>query len=277
MTDNRRAKQDARERAKATGERYTTARRATAAPATDQVRFFEPDHCANCLDALPEAVEGLFCSELCSQTADTVRYWRRVTRDGRLADSEVQLAIKTRVAHLLAGGYRRKARRLSDATRALVWQRDSGRCVACGEPGTEIDHIASDSAEMSNLQLLCRECHLVKTAQQMVPSSESQALCVRELIEERVAPTAPALLCDDEVGWAYEWRSLKSARGSRLLDHLGDLGYERSQFPGRSWAEMWEEVLDAEADIDDMGRASEEDDSGYGPGSYFAHAMANDV
>jgi hypothetical protein len=89
MTDNRRAKQDARERAKATGESYTTARCATAAPATDQARSFEPDHCANCLDPLPEAVEGLFCCELCSQTADTVRYWRRVSHDGRHADRHI--------------------------------------------------------------------------------------------------------------------------------------------------------------------------------------------
>jgi hypothetical protein len=88
--------------------------------------------------------------------------------------------------------------------------------------------------------------------------------------------TEPALLCDDEVRWADEWRTLKSARRSHLLAYLGELGYERSQFPGRSWAEMWEEVLDTEDDYDDMGRATEDDDSGYGPGSYFAHAMAKD-
>jgi hypothetical protein len=39
---------------------------------------------------------------------------------------------------------------------------------------------------------------------------------------------------------------------------------------------MWDEVFDAEADVDDDGGYTEDDDSGYGPHSYFAHAMAKD-
>ncbi len=257
MTNDKRAKQDARQRQQATGERYTVARRNSAALATAE-RMFEPNHCANCMEPLPEKIDGLFCSELCSQTADTIRYWRRVSRDGRIDDPDVKLAIRTRVAHLLAGGYRRQARQLSDGVREQVWRSDGGLCVLCGKPGAEIDHIDTDSADLSNLQLLCLECHHAKTARQMVPASEVQTTWINELIAERVVPNVPALLCDDEVRWATEWRSLKSARRARLLDHLRDLGYERSDFPGMSWTDMWEEVFDNEADAHDRGGNAED-------------------
>lgn len=113
MTSNERAKRDARGRAARTGEPYTLARRRT----TRSERYFEDDCCASCLQRLPDDTEGLFCSELCSQTASTIRYWRRVVRDGRIDQTDVQEAIRTRVAHLLAGGYHEAARRLSPSIR----------------------------------------------------------------------------------------------------------------------------------------------------------------
>ena len=126
-------------------------------------RYFEDDCCANCLQQLPDDEEGLFCSELCSQTASTIRYWRRIVRDGRIEQPDVRLAIRTRVAHLLAGGYQEAARRLSPTSRVQVWERDGGRCVLCGQPGAEIDHITDDSRELGNLQLLYAACHRAKT------------------------------------------------------------------------------------------------------------------
>jgi hypothetical protein len=99
MTSNKRAKRDAQERAAKTGELYVVGRRRT----THTDRYFEPGCCANCLLRLPEDTDGLFCSELCSQTAKTIRYWRRITRDGRISQPDVREAIRTRIAHLLAG------------------------------------------------------------------------------------------------------------------------------------------------------------------------------
>src|SRR5690349_1042976 len=96
MTDNKRAKRDARERQQRTGERYVTARRRSA----KREQFFEADCCANCLQRLPDEVEGLFCSEFCMQICDTVRYWRRVVRDGRIERPDVREAVQTRVAFL---------------------------------------------------------------------------------------------------------------------------------------------------------------------------------
>jgi len=270
MTSSKRAKRDARDRAARTGEPYTLARRRTARGD----RYFEDDRCASCLQQVPDDEEGLFCSELCSQTASTIRYWRRVVRDGRAGQPDVRLAIRTRVAHLLAGGYHEGARRLSPAVRAQVWERDGGRCVSCGQPGAEIDHIAGDSPDPGNLQLLCAGCHQAKTAGRMRPASPGQAAEVAALYKARVQPEAPALLCDDEQGWVRQWRGLKKARRQRLLDLLEEAGLDPGEFRGASRAEILD-IIEDEMAYDDGGW-TEDDDTGYGPYSYFAHAMAKD-
>jgi 5-methylcytosine-specific restriction endonuclease McrA len=271
MTSSKRAKRDARDRAARTGEPYTLARRRTARGE----RYFEDDHCASCLRRLPESEEGLFCSELCSQTASTIRYWRRIVRDGRIGQPDIQQAIRTRVAHLLAGGYHEAARRLSPVIRAQVWDRDGGRCVFCGQPGAEIDHIAGDSPDRGNLQLLCPVCHQAKTTARMTPASPVQAAEVTALYKTRVQPEAPALLCDDEQGWSRQWRDLKKARRQRLMELLTEAGLDPGDFRGVSRAEILEAIED-EMDYDDDGGWTEDDDTGYGPYSYFAHAMAKD-
>lgn len=61
-----------------------------------------------------------------------------------------------------------------------------------------------------------------------------------------------------------------------MLAELAEHGYERQDFPGYSWADMWDEVLGDLADAYDTGGYTPDDDSGYGPYSYFAHAMAKD-
>jgi len=271
MTANRRAKQDARARGADAGEPYAAARRRASQSASNR---FEPDRCANCMQPLPEQIERLFCSELCRQTADVVRYWRGVVRDGRISLPDVQLALKTRIAHLLAGGYAEQARRLSRAVREQVWERDQGRCRECGEPGEEIDHIETDSPELSNLQLLCKPCHHRKTAARMVPASADHRRIVAELARTRVVPQQPILLCDDRDQWATVERQLRKERRERLLHDLSEHGYDRSDFRGYSWAAMWDEILDEDAP--DYGGWDPDDDSGYGPYSYFAHAMAKD-
>jgi len=273
MTSNHRAKQDARARKAATGEPYTAARRRTSKSVS---RRFEPDRCANCLMQLPPQIERLFCSELCRQTADVIRYWRGISRDGRIESPDVETALKTRVAHLLAGGYPEQARRLSPTTRAQVWDLDQGRCRQCGGPGQEIDHINGDSPLLSNLQLLCTPCHQQKTSLQMLPASMLQQRMIEKLWRERVSPDEPSLLCDDRDQWAIVERQLRKQRRQRLLEELSDHGYERSDFSGYSWAEMWDQVIDELDDAADAGGWTPDDDTGYGPYSYFAHAMAKD-
>jgi hypothetical protein len=122
----------------------------------------------------------------------------------------------------------------------------------------------------------------------MVLASPEQQQEVAKLVRDRVDPDQPALQCDDEVHWASEWRQLVKDRRERLLDYLNELGFDYCDFPGHSWEDMWNVVLDS--DEDDHG--DEDDDwdgeeyisnsdpgdydGGYGPNSYFAHAMAKD-
>lgn len=50
------------------------------------------------------------------------------------------------------------------------WFRDQPLCVLCGKPATELDHVIPHRGNMDlfwdegNLQGLCKECHVKKTA-----------------------------------------------------------------------------------------------------------------
>lgn len=182
-------------------------------------RRFEPDRCANCFEPLPASYEHrpwLFCSVLCRETANTVRYWRKTSRNGQFeADPEVRQAIGIRLAHMLAGGYNADTRRIPVDVRALVIERDRA-CVKCGGPGEEIDHINGDSSDPGNLQLLCKNCHHAKTAEHLVPASDEQSDRIFAMLVERVIPDIPAQLCDDELAWQAIERQLRSERLARV-------------------------------------------------------------
>lgn len=189
----------------------------TYTPAT-QPRY-EVDRCANCFEALPDDYAHrpwLFCDVLCRETANTIRYWRKTSRNGKFAsDPEVRAAIGIRLAHMLAGGYDSDARRIPLDVRAHVIDRDKA-CVQCGGPGEEIDHINGDSSHPGNLQLLCRTCHHAKTAKHLVPASPDQSTIIFGLLVGRVVPDVPAQLCDDEIDWVTAERRLRSARIARV-------------------------------------------------------------
>lgn len=52
-------------------------------------------------------------------------------------------------------------------TRRLVLARDHGRCVFCGAPATDVDHIDDpNDHRTSNLRALCQPCHMRRTAAQ---------------------------------------------------------------------------------------------------------------
>lgn len=149
---------------------------------------------------------------------------RRVSRDGRFNDPEVQTAIHTRNAFLLIGGYRSLGRNLTPRIRVDVRQRDKGKCQKCGKPGIEVDHVNGNSDELDNLQLLCLDCHHSKTAQNMVPANKNERRSLLLLVETRVLPLVPQLLADDEIRWATEWRALEAARKHRFLEKLRQAG-----------------------------------------------------
>ena len=268
-----RAKKDARARRQITGESYVAAKRKSAGKIG---RLFIDDHCASCMEVLPGAEAGLFCNQLCQQTAGTMRYWRAIDRDGRINDPGVVVALRTQIAFIVSGGYNRKARAISASTRQRVIARDDGKCQKCGGVGQEIDHIAGDSAELTNLQLLCKPCHQAKTQARMSPASPEAKVYVDQLFKTRVQPETPIYLADDEHEWQRVSRDLKKDRKDRLIAEMLEVGLDPADFKGKSRADMFDALCDEQAVDYDDGGWTEDDDSGYGPYSYFAHAMAKD-
>ena len=240
MTKDRAQKQAARTRQATTGEPYVVARRRI----QDGRRTFHEDCCANCDTPLPPQIQGLLCSEGCTQAASWVRYVKKAISDGRDRDPDVQDAIQMKLAHVLGGGYRESARRISAAVRAAVIERDDGRCQSCGEAGTEVDHVdTTDNTNLENLQLLCHHCHMTKSQLNLRPAPP-EIRAIAAALHLRVTVEPPLRLCDDVVRWPAEWRRLKSERRARLLDELAELGFDRNDFPGVSWADMWDAALD---------------------------------
>ena len=122
MTKDKARKNATRQRKAETGERYVVARRRS----TDEYSWLR---CANCDTTLDVRIEGLFCSELCRQTADLVRYARRKVQQGQVDDPDIAWALQIRMALLLGGGYPGPERRLSRATRDAVIERDQVEVV----------------------------------------------------------------------------------------------------------------------------------------------------
>jgi hypothetical protein len=287
MTKNRAQKNSVRARAEETGERYVVARRAVVGDESewdfdDSPQPNEPWlKCASCGGELDVRVEGLFCSDLCQQTAKFVRYARRKLREGTVGDDDITYAIQIRMASLLSGGYPEQERRLAPATRAAVFERDRGRCVRCGKPGAEVDHIHGSSDDLSNLQLLCSTCHREKTEQALTVAPPEQQRAAMELWTGRVESAQPTRLCDDPDKWPAEFRRLKSERRKFLLEELSMHGVQRADFPGSSWAEMWDEIEDGEApdygvwdDIEGPPQCVTEDEIDYH--DYLQDVMARD-
>lgn len=186
-------------------------------------RYFRDDHCANCLEPLPDEIQVLYCSTWCQEVAAHVRYVRGAQRDGRIHDPDVQLAIRTKNAFLLIGGYRPLGRKLTPRIREDVKQRDGGLCQQCGKPGAEVDHIDGNSDQLDNLQLLCLDCHHAKTEENLVPAADEERALLLAFMATRVAPDEPQLLADDS-GWKDLWRSLQAARKERFMARLSEAG-----------------------------------------------------
>jgi hypothetical protein len=241
MTKERARKRQVRARQQQTGERYVVARREVANGSPTWLT------CANCDTELDVRIEGLFCSELCRQTGDFVRYARLKVAAGQLDVPDIVAAIQTRMAMILGGGYPEASRRLSRATRAAVIDRDHGACVLCGAEGTDIDHIDGSSADLANLQLLCKDCHRQKTEAGFVPAPPEKSAEGAAIWQGRVLAARPQRLCDDPERWKVEWRGLKAQRREYLLDELREHGFERRDFPGTSWSDIWDEIEDGEA------------------------------
>lgn len=93
-----------------------------------------PFPCANC--DTPVADGSLFCTDLCRDTAKFVRYYRERMAHGTLWQPDIQEAIQIKRAQILRGGYDARARRVPNAIRQSVIDRDGGNAghAATSEP-----------------------------------------------------------------------------------------------------------------------------------------------
>ncbi len=163
--------------------------------------------CANCEKPLePTPHVGLYCSEFCHDWAKDVRYWRKKEADGSATnDPAIRTALRTRLAHLVSGGYPARARRLNREARLQVLALNGGLCVGCNAAAAvEVDHIEGDSSELSNLQGLCKACHQAKTATHFQPA-ETRHLVIREAFLAHVHEQQPLMACHG-VDWDQQRR-----------------------------------------------------------------------
>lgn len=165
--------------------------------------------CANCETPLePVPTITLFCGAYCKGWAKDVRYFRATYDDGRaFFDPLVAEALRTRMAHLVVGGYPEKDRQLPPELRREVLARNGGLCATCNRrPSVEVDHIAGPSPEPSNLQGLCHPCHQAKTESSYLPMEEEHR-AIRDAFRAFVDEDDPVMLAHEE-DWGQQWRAL---------------------------------------------------------------------
>lgn len=124
------------------------------------------------------------------------------------------------------------------------------------------------------MQLLCADCHRAKTAANIAPATPKQSAALDALFQSRVVPDAPRLLADDEQEWEKVWARLKRARRVRIVQELEQAGVDTTGLNSR--AEMVLVREDAIGEDAAEIRWVEDDDSGFGPDSYFARAILKD-
>lgn len=175
----------------------------------------------------------LFCSGKCQQEAKFIRYYRSCKNDGRINQSDVREALQIRIAHILSGGYKERARHLPLSVRLAVYKRDNRICKKCGQPGNDIDHINGDGNDLENLQVLCRNCHNEKTKlsfKEITPEIEgyTEKKVKVENLRSRTESAKPQKVCDDEKNWNANQKTI-SAKLRKILYNERFLAYGRNE------------------------------------------------
>jgi hypothetical protein len=177
--------------------------------------------CVECGAAMVQTNRAkLYCSLVCHQTLKTVHYARATVADGRFErDPTIEDALRVRVAYIIAGGYHEVERRVPPALRAQIFARDDHKCVLCGEPATQIDHIAGDANTPENLRASCGACNLGLAQAQLVPAPPEKAAVAERIFQRMFAP-APLVERDDESAWDETQKHLMADRRRQVRDHL---------------------------------------------------------
>lgn len=179
--------------------------------------------CLNCDQSMTLTnVVKLYCSDLCSEEAHFVRYFRACKGDGRINQPDVEEALRIRLGHIRSGGDRESERRIPLPVKRAVRERDKSLCQECDEIATDIDHIEGSSNELDNLRMLCKRCHNKKTLSKFVPlppegERDSAEIRARDVILRlRVDSLVPMRICDDEELWDATSKQIMSERRQAL-------------------------------------------------------------
>jgi 5-methylcytosine-specific restriction endonuclease McrA len=174
--------------------------------------------CANCDTEIIDRA-AVFCDRFCAEVASTVRYARGTIRDGRIANSDVQEALEAKLLMLTGGGYPKEQRRLTQAERRAIFERDNSKCQICGAAATEIDHVRGNSDDFSNLRAVCGQCNRrAAFANARIITRKDNPKEWRRLqqlyndVALRIGATQPIRLCDDPTHWASCWSGILAER-----------------------------------------------------------------
>lgn len=108
---------------------------------SDVVRL-DPKHCPNC-DAPVPSLRTPFCGEPCRASAALVRQLRSGIATGAAHEAERQVAFGQTIWKLLGGGMPlRRSLAPERAVRQAI-ARSEGKCVVCGAPAIDVDHVGS--------------------------------------------------------------------------------------------------------------------------------------
>ena len=171
--------------------------------------------CVNCGRPIPERrYVKLYCSDLCAQEAEYVRYHRACIADARDKRPDIKQALSIRLAHVLSGGYPETERRVPGRVRLAVIRRAGGKCQRCGKPGSVIHHIDGSDNTLRNLELLCSVCHDRITLSRLTPLSpnDTEKVVKAKELEFRSRCELPLKECDDHKRWPAIYREIRETR-----------------------------------------------------------------
>ena len=186
--------------------------------------------CVCCGSTIPwDRKRKVFCSDLCKEESKHVRYFRSCLSKGIQDRPDIKLVWRQRLAHLNSGGYIALGRRISNETRAKIREKFQNLCAHCNVETVngEIDHISGSGDEISNLQLLCWDCHMEKSQTNLreVAIDDPRALEISEYNRaffSRVHAKNPRI-CDDHVTWKIDVMDLIKKRREEYFQSLGEI------------------------------------------------------
>jgi len=164
----------------------------------------------------------LFCSDECKDIAAAVRYARKKIDEEIPWDFDLLVGFGQKIFPWASSGrtYDPQRRNVPQETRKAIFTRDEHRCVLCGEPATQIDHIAGSSSDATNLRAVCADCNRKLMLSNLVQITEEEK---REAFKARAnhlsslisAPTPPSVGFDHKT-WNDKWRTYAKMRQAFL-------------------------------------------------------------